>query len=116
MLMAVVLHRRLLRSAALHRSDHVTGQIPKCGRGGGAGIEHDDRLTLVAPDHDFRIDGDLAEERNAEHLRGLAATAVSEDLFPLAAVTADEVAHVLHDPEDRDVDFPEHGEPLARID
>ena len=49
-------------------------------------------------------------------LGGLAAAAVAEDLFALAAVAADEVAHVLDDAEDRHVHLAEHRQALAGVD
>src|SRR5690606_32718239 len=60
-----------------------------------------DRNTLVTPRADPRLDRDLAQEAHTLTVRLLARTAVAEDLVPAGAVRAAEIAHVLHDPEDR---------------
>src|SRR5207302_9883317 len=85
-------------------------------RRGGRWIEDENRLAAVAADYDLRIDRDFAEEGDAEEFGGFAAAAVAEDFFALAAVAADEVAHVLDDAEDGHVDFAEHRQPFAGID
>src|SRR5436190_1208405 len=96
------------RGARLNLLRHRRCQLPESLRGGRRRIEDDDRFAAVAAHHHLRIDRDLAEEGDAEELSGLAAAAVAEDLFALAAMIADEVAHVLDDAEDRHIHLAEH--------
>src|SRR5439155_26529571 len=69
------------------------------------GFADDDRDAAVPSGPDRRIDGDLAEERDAEPLALTHRASVGEDLRPLAAVRTEEKRHVLDDPQDRDVDL-----------
>src|SRR5436305_13823233 len=82
---------------------HAAGDVAEGLRGDGIGIEHHDRLAAVAAHHHLRIERHLAQERYAEHVGRAVAAAVAEDLFALAAVPADVVAHVLHDAQHRHV-------------
>ena len=59
---------------------------------------------------------DLAEERHAELVGFLAGAAMAEDLRALAALGAEEIAHVLDDAEYRHGDLAEHVQALARVD
>src|SRR6266511_1745275 len=85
--------------AALELLDDLARDFIERVRGRRRRIEDHDRLAGVAADDDLRIDRHFSEEWDAEHLRGLLAAAVTEDLFALAAVAADEIAHVLDDAE-----------------
>ena len=58
----------------------------------------------------------FAEERYAEPRRLRRRAAVAEDMFGVAAIRADEDAHILHDAEDRHMHLAEHLDGLARID
>src|SRR5436305_1449629 len=91
---------RRMRMSGVARFDllnYCLRQLPERFRRRGRRIEDENRFAAVAADDDFRIDRNLAEEWNAEELRSFAAAAVAEDFFALAAVPADEVAHVLDD-------------------
>src|SRR5258708_991359 len=91
---------RVSRRARLHLLHDRHRQLPERLGRGRRWIEDDDRLAAVAADDDLRVDRDLAEKWNAEELGGPAAATVAEDLFALAAVAADEIAHVLDDAKD----------------
>src|SRR5438093_13327287 len=81
---------RVAGGAALDLRDDLCRDVAERLRRRGRRIEHHDRLPTVAPHHHLRIDGHLAEEGDAEHLRSALSAAVSEDLLALAAVPADE--------------------------
>src|SRR5262245_43610977 len=61
----------------------------------GARLRDHDGLARIALHRDARVDGDLAQERDAQQLRGLRPAAVLEDLVAVAALRALVVAHVL---------------------
>src|SRR5579883_851019 len=82
---------------------------------GAVGHRHHDGLPAVGGLADRHVEGELAEELGAEPLRLAARAAMAEDVAALAAMGAEEIAHVLDDAEDRHVDFAEHVEPLARV-
>src|SRR5207247_433168 len=50
----------------------------------------------VARGADIRVERDLAEKRQAHFFRGLTRSAVAENVFPMPALWAEVVAHVLH--------------------
>src|SRR6266571_6664265 len=60
----------------------------------------DERLARIDADDDPGIQGDATQEREPELLRGRLAPADLEDVRLLAAMRADESAHVLDDAED----------------
>src|SRR5260221_2911736 len=102
--------------SALHLLHDLPGDLPEGLGGNGVGLGDDDRLAAVAADDHARVDRYLAEEGHAEHLGRPFPAAMTEDLLTLAAVLADEVAHVLDDAEERHVHLAEHGQALARVD
>jgi hypothetical protein len=61
------------------------------------------------------VEFDRAEEGDVELLRGALGAPTGEDVDFVVAVRAGEVAHVLNDAEDFDIDLVEHFEGLARI-
>src|SRR6185312_9132139 len=65
---------------------------------------------------DREIERHFAEKRHAEFLGLVARTAMRENIGALAAMRAQEIAHVLHDAENRHFDLAEHGDALARVD
>src|SRR5207237_10485882 len=86
----------------------LSRELVKPFRRGRVRTKDHDRLARITADHDLRIDRHFAEERNAEHFGGFLSAAVTENLFALAAMSADEVAHVLDEAEDGNVDLAEH--------
>ena len=54
------------------------------------------------------IEGNLSQEWDFEALAGLAPAAVAEQIHRPPAVGAEEIAHVLDDPEDGDLEGPKH--------
>src|SRR3989441_11418974 len=77
-------------------------------RRGGLRLRHDNRLARVGQVGKVRLQRYLTQQRHAELVREPRATAREEDLGALAAVRADEVAHVLDHAEHRDADPLEH--------
>src|SRR5262249_49989167 len=75
-------------------------------------LRADDRLAAVRGLADRDIERDLAQELDAEPLGLFPGAAVREDLAPLPAMRAREVAHVLDDPEHWHVDLAEHVQTL----
>src|SRR6185437_12657931 len=75
-----------------------------------------DRLAAVGRFADVHVKRHFAKERDAELPRLFTRAAVAEDIGPLATLRAEEVAHVLHDAEDRNLDALEHRDALARVD
>src|SRR5688500_12816417 len=106
--MIVIVRMRMSGHAGLHLIDHLPRQLFEGEGGGGGRIRGNDRVAGVAAYYHLRVDWHFAEEGDAEHFGGLASAAVTEDLFALATVAADEVTHVLDDAEDRNVDLAEH--------
>lgn len=86
------------------------------GGDGFAGVFEGDGVAFVAGFADGHLDGDLAEEGDAEALGFMLAAAFAKDGVALAIAGAEEVAHVFNDAEDWDVDLLEHGDGLARVD
>src|SRR5438034_1373001 len=72
------------------------------------------RRAFVSVAHHRRVERYRAEERHAEALRRALPAALGEDRRLLAAVRADEDAHVLHDAEDGHVQLLEHRQRLRR--
>ena len=79
------------------------------------GIGDDDRVAAVGGLADGDVERHLAEEVAAELLGLAPRAAMAEDLAALAAMRAEEIAHVLDDAEHRHVDLAEHVEALARV-
>src|SRR5262249_2350896 len=75
----------------------------------------DDRMAAVGGLADREVGRDSAEELGAELLGFPAGAAMAEDVAALAAMGAEEIAHVLDDAEHGHVDLAEHVEALARI-
>ena len=71
---------------------------------------------LVGIGADGDIERHLAEERNAELFRFLARPAVRKDVRSATAMRTDEVAHILHHPEQRDFDLVEHRDATTGVD
>ena len=71
--------------------------------------------ALVASGADAGVDRDLAQEGDPQLFGHPAPAAVAEDLGALAAVAADEVAHVLDHAQHRDVELAEHRHGLAHV-
>src|SRR5882762_7057771 len=80
------------------------------------GFGYDDGMPTVGRGADVEMQRDLAQERDAEFVGLLARAAMAEDFRALAAMGAEEVAHVLDDAEHRHGDLAEHAQSLARID
>ena len=76
----------------------------------------DRRVSLVPGAHDVGLHGNPSEKIHPELLRGSLAPALSEESVTRLAGGALEVAHVLDDPEDRNVDALEHLESLSGVD
>src|SRR5258708_38492319 len=89
-LVVMVMTVRVPFHPALHLLHDLPGDLPEGLGGNGVGLGDDDRLACVAAYDHARVDRPLAEERHAEHLGRPFPAAVSEDLFALAAVLADE--------------------------
>src|SRR5690242_13317678 len=79
------------------------------------GLCHDDGAAFVGGLADGDVERHFAEEVGAELLGLAPGAAMAEDLAPLAAMRAQEIAHVLDDAEHRHVDLAEHVEALARV-
>jgi hypothetical protein len=73
-------------------------------------------MAAIGGGADVEMERDLAQERHAELVGFLAGAAMAEDLRALAALGAEEVAHVLDDAEHRHRDLAEHAQSLAGID
>src|SRR6266571_4790330 len=80
----------------------------------GLGSRDDDGCPAVRVLADSLLEGDRAEEGNAEALGGRLGAAVAEDLVPVAAAWADVPAHVLDQAERRHVEPAEHLQGLDR--
>src|SRR5579859_1838318 len=74
-----------------------------------------DRRTRIAARAYARLQGNSAEHLEVELAGDSLAAAGAEDVVLLAAVRADEAAHVLDHAQDSDVDLVEHRDRLARI-
>src|SRR5712692_8087911 len=83
---------------------------------GRIGVRHGDRAAVVRGLADRDVERHFAEKIGAKPLGFAARAAMAEDLAALAAMRAEEIAHVLDDAEHRHIDLLEHGEPLARVD
>src|SRR5437763_12122871 len=92
------------------------GDVAEGLRVGRIRLRHGDRAPLVGSFSDREIERHLAQEIDAEPLRLAAGTAMREDIAALAAMRAQEVAHILDYPEHRHIDFGEHVEALAVVD
>src|SRR5690606_9796684 len=79
---------------------HLARGMPERLSRGGRRIRDDDRITAIAALADRRLKRDLPEQRNVMLLSRARPATVTEDLAALAAVGADEEAHVLDDPQD----------------
>src|SRR3989449_8533074 len=88
---------------------------PECLRGLGVRMLEHEWLALIAPDYDPRIERHPAQERQPELLRGVLAAADPENVRLLAAMRADEAAHVLDHAEDVHLDGLREGNRLADI-
>src|SRR5207244_12657247 len=66
----------------------------------GIRVLKDERLSGVPANHDPRVEWDPTEERQPEFFRGRLAPSDLEDVGLLAAVRADETAHVLDHAQD----------------
>ena len=75
-------------------------------------VDHDG-TTLVTAGDDIGIEGYGTQERDPELPAHPLAAAATEDIGALAAVGAGESAHVLDDPEYRDVHLLEHPQAAA---
>src|SRR5260370_15920820 len=78
-------------------------------------MRHDDRAALVGGLADEDVERHFAEELGAQSLRLAPRAAMAEDVAALAAMRAEEIAHVLDDAEHGHVDLAEHVEAFARI-
>src|SRR5256712_13374203 len=88
---------------------------PEGFRGLGVRMLEDERFARIATDDDPRVQGDATQEREAELLRRRFAPADLEDVRLLAAMRADESAHVLDDAEDVHLHSLGEGDRLADI-
>src|SRR5665213_3141593 len=79
------------------------------------GLRDDDRRSRIRGLADGYIERHLAEEFDAELLGLFPGAAMAEDFASLAAMRAEEVAHVLDEAQHRHVDLLEHVEALARV-
>src|SRR5262245_43423274 len=95
--------------------DEFLCDIPKDGGLRGTRIRHDDRMTGVAAVPNGWIDGNASEKRHAKLFGRALAASIRKNLRSFAAMAADKVTHVLHDPQQRDIHFLEHGHALANV-
>src|SRR3954452_24782350 len=93
--------RRRARSAlvGVELLPHPAGDVLVDLRVRAVGLGDHDREAVVRRGADVEMQRYLAEESHAELFGLLARAAMAEDLRPLAALGAEEVAHVLDDPE-----------------
>src|SRR5689334_22672757 len=99
----LLLHRRQGNWWSLVAGDRDFGRYALGGghEGSGgrrSGIAHHERHTGIAAFADGLINGDAADERHAQLLRHLFPAATAEYVGFMAAVRANEMAHVLDDP------------------
>src|SRR5688572_28576315 len=99
-----------------HLLGHESGQFDERLRRRRGWIGGHDGLAGVSTNDYLRIDRNLSEKRYAEHFGCSFSAAVTENLFALSAVTADEVAHVLDDSQNRYIHLTKHGQTLSGID
>jgi len=108
-----------MRRGARHRPGDflpdTTSHAPEDERVRIVGLGHGDRRSAVGGLADPQVERHLAEKLGAEPLGLQAGAAVAEDLAATSAMRAQEIAHVLDDPEHRHVDLLEHVEPLAGV-
>src|ERR671919_803716 len=95
--------------------DHAAGDGEKGRRLRAVRLRHHRRPAGVGLLADAEVERDLAQELDAVFFRRQPGAAVAEDLGPVAAARAQEVAHVLDDAQNRHIDLAEHVERLARI-
>src|SRR5690606_1238225 len=74
------------------------------------GLDRDDWRAPVREFANARIERNLTQKAHAEPLRLVGGTPMAERLGPAAAMRARQIAHVLDDPENGDVDLVEHGD------
>ena len=75
---------------------------------GKTGVGGDHGPPVVASDTDRRIDGNSPEERHSQLGGGLLRATFGKDVGLMVAMGTDEPAHVLHEPQHRDVHLVEH--------
>src|SRR5436190_13309556 len=94
---------------------HPAGDVPVDLGVRAVGLGDHDRMAAVGAHADVEMQRHLAEEGDAELFGFLARAAMAEDLRPLAAFGAEEVAHVLDDAEHRYRHLAEHAQALAGV-
>src|SRR3954453_5086711 len=110
------------RGRAAHRGlagdffPHARGDVAEGLSVGRVRLRHGDRAAFVGGLADRQIEWYLAEKIGAEPGGLAASAAVGEDVAALAAMRAQEIAHILYDAEHRYVDLLEHRQALASVD
>src|SRR5436190_19840240 len=92
------------------------GDVAEGLRVGRIRLRHGDRAALVGSFADREIERHLAQEIDTEPLGLAAGAAMREDIAALAAMRAQEIAHILDYPEHRHIDLGEHIEPFSGVD
>ena len=100
---------------ARERQRHTAGDVAVAGGDGPFRLGHDGGRSRVGFLADADVERQRAQERQAVFLGHLLAAAAAENGLGMTAVRADVDAHVLDEPEDRNIHLLEHLHRLARV-
>ena len=78
-------------------------------------MTYNNGLTLVRASHQVRIERDLAQQLDIQLSRHFFPASFAENGRDFLTIAAHKRAHVLHQAQDWDVDFVEHGHPLPGV-